>query len=89
MMMSSAEDASSCDQGEPTSHASSVLDWSNLHTEVNRLPKAGILILEELRDAKEEGRRFVRGELLARVEQKEDLGEQGPASSRLDRRAVE
>jgi hypothetical protein len=56
---------------------------------VDHLAQAGILVLEELRDAEEEGGRFGGRELLARVEEEGDLGEQDTASSGLDRRGVE
>lgn len=60
-----------------------------LDDKVDHLSQAGIFILEQLRDTEEEGRRFVRGELLARVEQKGNLGKEDSASSRLDWGAVE
>lgn len=60
-----------------------------LDDKVDHLSQAGIFILEQLRDTEEEGRRFVRWELLARVEQKGNLGKEDSASSRLDWGAVE
>lgn len=52
---------------------------------MNHLAQAGILVLEELRDTEEEGRGFVGGKLLPRVEEESYLGEEDSASSRLDR----
>lgn len=40
-----------------------------LDSKVNHLPKAGILILEELRDPEEQGRRLVRWEAFAGVQE--------------------
>lgn len=60
-----------------------------LDDKVDHLAETGILVLEQLRDTEEEGCSFVRGELLSRVEQKGDLGEEDATSSRLDRGAVE
>jgi hypothetical protein len=60
-----------------------------LDHQVNHLAETGILILEELRDAEEERRGLVGRELLARVEEEGNLGEENAASSRLDRGAVE
>jgi hypothetical protein len=60
-----------------------------LDDEVDHLAQAGILILEELRDAEEEGGGFGGRELLARVEEEGDLCEKDTASSRLDGRVVE
>ena len=60
-----------------------------LDDEVNHLAQAGILVLEELRDAEEERGRLSGGELLARVEEEGDLGEEDTASSRLDGGDVE
>lgn len=56
---------------------------------MDHLAQAGILVLEELRDAEEEGRGFILGELLAGVEKKGDLGEEDSTLPRLDRGAVE
>lgn len=56
-----------------------------LDDQVNHLAQAGILVLEELRDAKEERRRFGGREFLARIEEQSDLCEENAASSRLDR----
>lgn len=60
-----------------------------LDHQVDHLAETGILVLEELRDAEEERRGLVGRELLARVEEESDLGEEDSASSRLDRGAVE
>lgn len=60
-----------------------------LDDEVHHLAEARVLVLEQLRDAKEERRGLIGRELLARVEQQRDLGEKDTASPRLDRRAVE
>jgi len=60
-----------------------------LNDEVDHLAQAGILVLEELRDTKEERRGLFGRELLARVEEEGNLGEEDATSSRLDRGAVE
>ena len=60
-----------------------------LDHQVDHLAETGVLVLEELRDAEEEGCGLVCRELLARVQEEGDLGEQNAASSRLDRGAVE
>lgn len=52
---------------------------------MDHLAQAGILVLEELRDAEEEGGCFGGRELLARVEEEGDLGEQNATSSGLNR----
>ena len=56
---------------------------------MDHLTQAGILVLEQLRDSKEQCRRFVGRELLARVEEKGNFGKEDTASSRLDWRTVE
>jgi hypothetical protein len=56
---------------------------------MDHLAQAGIFVLEELRDAKEERRRFRGGELLARIEKKGDFCEENATSPRLDGRRVE
>lgn len=56
-----------------------------LDNKVDHLAKTGILVLEELRDAEEEGSRFVCRELLARVEKQGNLGQKYPAFSGLYR----
>lgn len=60
-----------------------------LDDEVHHLAEARILVLEELRDAEEEGGGFVPRELLPRVEEERDLGQEYPAFPRLYGRAVE
>lgn len=60
-----------------------------LDDKVDHLSQAGIFVLEELRDAEEEGGGFVGRELLAGVEEEGDLGQEDPTSSRLYGRAVE
>lgn len=55
-----------------------------LDDEVHHLPEGGIFILKELRDAEEEGGRFVGGELLAGEEEEGDLGEEDATSARRD-----
>lgn len=60
-----------------------------LDDEVDHLAQAGIFILEELRDAKEEGRGFGGREFLSRIEEESNLGEEDAASSGLDGGAVE
>jgi hypothetical protein len=57
--------------------------------QVHHLPKAGIFILEELRDAKEKAGGFVGRELFSRVNEESDLREQYTALPRMDRRIVE
>ena len=56
---------------------------------MDHLTKAGILVLEELRDTEEERGCLVGREALAGVEEEGDLGQEDAASSRLDRGAVE
>lgn len=46
-----------------------------LDGEMDHLPKAGIFILEELRDAKEQGGGFIGGESFTSVQEQGDLGE--------------
>jgi len=46
-------------------------------------------VLEELGDAKEEGRRLLRAERLADIEEVDDLGEEDAALARADRGLVE
>lgn len=60
-----------------------------LDDQVDHLAEAGILVLEQLRDAEEEGGGFVGRELLPGVEEKGDLGEENATSSGLDRGAIE
>ncbi|KAI6775225.1 hypothetical protein HG530_001983 [Fusarium avenaceum] len=60
-----------------------------LNDKVDHLSEAGILVLEELGDAEEEGGGFVGRELLPCVEEESDLCEENATSSRLDRGAVE
>lgn len=60
-----------------------------LDNKVNHLSETGILVLEELGDAEEEGCSFVCRELLSGVEKEGDLCEENATSSRLDRGAVE
>lgn len=60
-----------------------------LDNKVDHLSQAGIFVLEELRDAEEQGSGFVRRELLARVKKKGNLGQEDSAFPRLYRRAVE
>ena len=56
---------------------------------MDHLTQAGIFVLEELGDSKEERRGLVGRELLARVQEQGDLGEEDATFSRLDRGAVE
>lgn len=56
---------------------------------MHHLAETGILVLEELRNAEEEGGGFVGWELLPRVEEKGNLGKENATLSRLDRRTVE
>ncbi len=60
-----------------------------LDDEVYHLAQARILVLEELRDAEEERGSFIGREFLAGIQQEGNLGQEDPASSRLDGRAVE
>lgn len=55
---------------------------------VDHLSQAGIFVLEELRDAKEQGGSFVGRELLARVEEEGDFGKENSTFSRLYGRAI-
>jgi hypothetical protein len=60
-----------------------------LDGKVHHLPKAGIFILEELRDAEEQGRRFVGGESFTGVQEQGDFREQDSTSSGLYGRRIE
>lgn len=60
-----------------------------LDHQIHHLSQAGILILKELGDAKEQGGRFVGGELLPSEEEQRDLGEEDPTSSGRDGGRVE
>ena len=60
-----------------------------LDDQVHHLAKAGIFVLEQLRDTEEEGRSFIGGEGLALVQEQSDLGKKEAALSRLDRGTVE
>lgn len=60
-----------------------------LDDKVDHLAEGGILVLEQLGDAKEEGGSFVGRELFTRVEEEGDLCEENATSSRLDRGRVE
>lgn len=60
-----------------------------LDDKVDHLAEARIFVLEQLRDAEEEGGGFGGGESLARVEEEGNLGQQNATSSRLDGRAIE
>jgi hypothetical protein len=51
-----------------------------LDGKMHHLPKAGIFILEELRDAEEQGRRFVGGEPFTGVQEQGDFREQDSTS---------
>ena len=52
-----------------------------LDNQVHHLPERGIFVLEQLRNAKEEGCRFIRRELLAGEEEQRDLGQEYAAFS--------
>lgn len=54
-----------------------------LDSKMNHLPKAGILILEEFRDAEEQGGGLVSREPFTGVQEQGNFGEQDSASSRL------
>lgn len=54
-----------------------------LDGEVDHLPKAGIFILEELRDAEEQGRGFIGRESFAGVQEQGNLSEEDSTSARL------
>lgn len=73
-----------CDHDDVLSGVGQFLD-----DKVDHLAQTGIFVLEELRNAEEQGGGFVGGELLAGVEQEGDLGEQDATSSWLYRGAVE
>lgn len=60
-----------------------------LDDQEDHLSEAGILVLEELRDSEEERGGLVGGELVPRVEDQGDLGQEYATSSGLDRGAVE
>lgn len=60
-----------------------------LDDKVYHLSQGGIFVLEQLRDAEEEGGGFVGGELFARVDEEGDLGQEDSALSGLDGRDVE
>lgn len=60
-----------------------------LDDEVDHLSEAGILVLEELRDAEEKGGGFIGWELLPSIEEKSNLGEEDSTSSRLNGAFVE
>ena len=86
----------------PTAHSSGILhntagnhnDILRLLTqlfddEIHHLTERGIFILEQLRDAEEEGCGFVLGEFLAGEEQEGDFGEQDAAFAGGDGGGVE
>ena len=56
---------------------------------MDHLSQAGIFVLEELRDAEEEGGSFVCRKPFAGVEEEGDLGQEDTTSAGLDRGAVE
>lgn len=60
-----------------------------LNHKVDHLSQAGIFVLEQLGNTKEKRRGLIGRELLPRIEEEGDLGQENAASSRLDRGAVE
>jgi hypothetical protein len=60
-----------------------------LDGKVDHLSKAGIFILEELRDAEEQGGGFIGGESFTGVQEQGDFGEEDSTSSRLYRGRIE
>lgn len=53
------------------------------------MAQAGIFVLEQLRDAEEQGRGFISRELLAGIEEKSNLGEEDSTSPRENGGGVE